>query len=231
MDTKTVRRLLAIVILTAGICLAAGTQIDLSNQVRGVLGITHGGTGTASTLTGLVRGNSSAMTAAEISGDCTTSGSNAITCTKSGGTTLATVATTGSASDLGSGTLADARLASDAKVRPCEIIIGDPGSASAALANDNDTPDVCVNKTGSTLTITGVNCYSDAGSPTVTPIISGGSSTSILSGALTCSQTQGGASGTLNGTPTETSGQSIDANITTAGGTAKYVVIIINRTL
>lgn len=45
--------------------------------------ISNGGTGTGSTLTGIVRGSSSAMTAAELSGDITTSGSNA--------TTLATV--------------------------------------------------------------------------------------------------------------------------------------------
>ena len=44
-----------------------------------VLAVSSGGTGTGSTLTGLVRGSSSAMTAAEISGDATTSGSNALT--------------------------------------------------------------------------------------------------------------------------------------------------------
>src|SRR5207249_10786418 len=37
------------------------------------ISVTNGGTGTGSTLTGLVRGNASAMTAAELSGDATTS--------------------------------------------------------------------------------------------------------------------------------------------------------------
>jgi hypothetical protein len=41
--------------------------------------IAQGGTGTGSTLTGLVRGSASAMTAAELSGDVTTNGSNAVT--------------------------------------------------------------------------------------------------------------------------------------------------------
>jgi len=41
--------------------------------------IAQGGTGTGSTLTGLVRGSASAMTAAELSGDVTTSGSNVTT--------------------------------------------------------------------------------------------------------------------------------------------------------
>jgi hypothetical protein len=54
--------------------------------------IADGGTGTASTLTGLVRGSGSAMTAAEISGDATTSGSNALTLA----TGLITAATNGS---------------------------------------------------------------------------------------------------------------------------------------
>ena len=44
-----------------------------------VIPVPNGGTGTGSTLTGLVRGSASAMTAAELSGDVTTSGSNAVT--------------------------------------------------------------------------------------------------------------------------------------------------------
>lgn len=111
------------------------------------------------------------------------------------------------------------------KVWTCEVVIGDPGAASAALADDNDSPDVCANDTAVTITITAVHCYANAGSPTVTPIVNGGSATSILSGALTCSQTAGGAAGSLQGTPTLTAGQLIDANITTAGGTAKYIVM------
>lgn len=48
-------------------------------HVTSVTPIAKGGTGTAATLTGLVRGSASAMTAAELSGDATTSGSNAVT--------------------------------------------------------------------------------------------------------------------------------------------------------
>ena len=62
-----------------------GVDINTSYQITtthlsAALPVNQGGTGTTSTLTGLMRGNASAMTAAEISGDCTTSGSNAITC-------------------------------------------------------------------------------------------------------------------------------------------------------
>ena len=61
-----------------------GTDINTSSQVTAThlasaLSVNQGGSGTTSTLTGLVRGSSSAMTAAELSGDVTTSGSNAAT--------------------------------------------------------------------------------------------------------------------------------------------------------
>lgn len=116
-------------------------------------------------------------------------------------------------------------------VRTCIVVTGDPGAASPVLADDNDSPQVCKNKTGATMTITSVSCYADAGSPTVTPILSGGGATSILTGALTCSQTAGGAAGTVNGSPALTSNLTIDSNITTAGGTAKYIVVTIGMTL
>ncbi len=63
-----------------------------------VVTVPQGGTGTGSTLTGLVRGNASAMTAAELSGVVTTSGSNvtsfAASPTFTGTVTLPLLATT-----------------------------------------------------------------------------------------------------------------------------------------
>ncbi len=53
--------------------------VALAADVSGTLPVANGGTGTASTLVGLMRGNATAMTAAELSGDITTSGSNATT--------------------------------------------------------------------------------------------------------------------------------------------------------
>jgi len=73
----------------------------------------YGGLNSTSAGTGLLR-DGTTPTASEISGDCTTSGSNAITCTKTNGTSFAAVATSGSAADLSSGTLAPARLPSPA---------------------------------------------------------------------------------------------------------------------
>jgi hypothetical protein len=148
-------------------------------------------------------GSTQTVTSAELSGDATTSGSNAVT------------------------------LASKYKTHICEIVVGDPGSASPALANDNDTPVVCGNITGADVTITAVACYADAGSPTVTPVLTGGGA--IVTGAITCG-TASWAAGTISGTPTihsfsangatcSSTPCTLDANITTAGGTAKYIVM------
>ena len=54
--------------------------------------VANGGSGTISTLTGFLRGGNP-FTGAEISGDCTTSASYAITCTKTGGVAFGTGAT------------------------------------------------------------------------------------------------------------------------------------------
>ena len=83
-------------LMSAGAQLIAGAGITITNATTGTtiaLGspvpVANGGTGTASTLVGLVRGNSSAMTAAELSGDATTSGSNVVTVTKINNTSFA----------------------------------------------------------------------------------------------------------------------------------------------
>ncbi len=124
----------------------------------------------------------------------------------------------------------------------CTVIIGDPGAASAVLVNDNDSPSACANDVGSDWTITSVACWADAGSPTVTPILTGGTATSVVTGALTCG-TASWAAGTVqpvspivhsfaaNGTTCATAPCTIDANITTAGGVARYLIIKINGTI
>ncbi|MGD0775739.1 MAG: hypothetical protein ABSC05_23235, partial [Candidatus Solibacter sp.] len=57
---------------------ALATQVT-ATHLASALPVNQGGTGTSGTLLGLVRGSASAMTAAELSGDATTSGSNAVT--------------------------------------------------------------------------------------------------------------------------------------------------------
>ncbi len=69
--------------------MGAITQIDAAHQIKGLVPIANGGTNTTSTLTGLIRGGS-AYTAAELSGDATTSASNAVTVVKVNGTSVGT---------------------------------------------------------------------------------------------------------------------------------------------
>ena len=114
------------------------------------------------------------------------------------------------------------------KVWACDVTVGDPGAASSVLADDNDTPGVCKNHTAETITITAVKCYAPTGSPTVTPVLTAGGA--ILSGALTCDTTEGGAAGSLSGTPVIATGKTVNVNITTAGGSAKYLVVYITGT-
>lgn len=75
--------------LSGALLMGAATQINLVTQVRGVLAIANGGTNTGSTLTGIVRGGAS-YSGAELSGDATTSGSNAVTVAKVNGTSVPT---------------------------------------------------------------------------------------------------------------------------------------------
>lgn len=129
--------------------------------------------------------------------------------------------------------------ASDLLKRPhsCEVVFGSSNSTAAVLADGDDQPVACGNVSGVDATITAVACYADAGAPSVTPILTGGSSTSILTGALTCG-TATWAAGTLqsspapvlhsfsaNGATCSSTPCTLDANLTTAGGAARYVVV------
>jgi hypothetical protein len=128
------------------------------------------------------------------------------------------------------------------KTRTCTVVVGDPGAGSPALSDDNDSPVACGNEYSADWTIQTVSCWANAGSPTVTPILTGGSATSILTGALTCG-TAAWASGTVQasapvvhsfsgtGSTCSSTPCSIDVNISSAGGVAKYVVIRISGSL
>ena len=117
----------------------------------------------------------------------------------------------------------------------CEIGFGTPG-ATDALQDGYDQPASCGNITGFDATITAVACYADAGSPTVTPILTGGSATSIVTGAITCGNGTW-AAGTVqsspvpvlktfsaNGATCSSTPCDLAANIT-AANTAKYIVV------
>lgn len=79
-----------VVLLLLVFSLGAATQIDLTTQVKGTLPFGNGGTNATSISAGVTRSNGSTLSGAELSGDATTSGSNAVTVVKVNGTSVPT---------------------------------------------------------------------------------------------------------------------------------------------
>lgn len=80
----------------------------------------------------------------------------------------------------------------------------------------------CFNEFGSTLTITAIKCYTDAGTSTLSVTNSAG--TALLTGAISCGPTP--AAGTLSGTPTLTSGDFAKFSFAAAGAVKQVTFII-----
>jgi hypothetical protein len=196
-------------------------------NVTGVVGVVNGGTGTASTLSGLVRGSGSAMTAAELSGDATTSGSNVVTIAASAVTTA----------KIAAGQVTSAKQSVEPTRRTVCILIGTK-NASAALA-DTDLADSDLYMLTAAGTLVEVTVRADAGTPgiilgrdragSVVNLTSAALSTAA-SGAVACANA-GGTTG-INGATTCSStlqntsllaGDWILPVSGTAGGTAKQV--------
>lgn len=115
----------------------------------------------------------------------------------------------------------------------CEIVIGNPNTAGAVLADGDDAPAVCGNVSGGDEIITAVACRADAAGASVLPVLTGGGT--IVSGAISCGDGTW-AAGTVSGTPTIKTFSSngatcsstpctLDAAIDTAGGSARYAII------
>ena len=195
-------------------------SLDVAKITTGVFPIVRGGTGTASTLVGLVRGSASAMTAAEISGDGTTSGSNVLTITKLNGTSLAGLVTGILKNTTGTGVPSIAALADIPSALttkgdlPCwttlltRKVVGTTGYVLTA-----DPTDACGFSWGATGTGT-VTSVSGSGGTTGLTLTGGpitGTGTLTLSGTLAAANVA-----TLNQNTTGTAGD----GLTSATGTA-----------
>jgi hypothetical protein len=137
------------------------------------------------------------------------------------------------------GAIAQADLPVQDRTGRCELHIWGSGTSQALQATD-DEPWSCINTSGVDWTVTGVICIANAGTTTsTTPILTGGSATSVLSSALTCGN-NAFAGAAVNGTPTIHSATaagvcsstpcSIDANITVADASTTNVRIVITYT-
>jgi hypothetical protein len=180
---RPARWILWLILLIIPLCLAAATVINLATQVTGVLPIANGGTNTSSTLTGLVRGGS-ALTASELSGDVTTSGSNAATIAASAVTASKADVTVKGYATAGAGLLNPAAT-TDTKLAEISLSAGYLNSSNKAL--DIFSHVVVVSGTTQTPTYTlklKLCTVSGCGSGTVLTLVTFGAT-----GAMTASNT------------------------------------------
>lgn len=112
-------------------------------------------------------------------------------------------------------------------IRKCELHIWGSGTGQALQTADSELAS-CRNKYGENLTVLSVECWANTGTTTtVNPSITGGAA--LLAGALTCGNASF-TSGTLSGTPTLTTNQTIDGTIS-AVGTATNIRLVITMRL
>jgi hypothetical protein len=104
----------------------------------------------------------------------------------------------------------------------CQPGIGDGLNAITAGTYPQTS---CYNDTGHTVTLTGIKCYADAGTPTMN--VTNGAGTALLTGAITCSSSY--ASGTQSATVTLAAGDYLKFTFV-ASGTAKQATFVVAGT-
>jgi hypothetical protein len=130
------------------------------------------------------------------------------------------------------------------RLRPVTVQIGDPDPGSPLLVNGNDSAGAWTNMFRRPAKVLAISCMGNVGATTVTPILRGGSPTSLLTGPCTCGNgtfaactmqavapiVQASGSGTAGATCASPP-CGIDVNITAADGTTRQVTINIETFL
>jgi len=129
------------------------------------------------------------------------------------------------------------------KIKSCVIGVGSVSADAPPLADDEDSPHACPNDFEKDWKITTVACMADAGTPTVNPILTAGAANSMLTGTGICTcgtgtwaacavngaplvHTFSGTGATCSSPPCD-----ISVNVTSAGGTAKFIQVKIKGVL
>lgn len=99
------------------------------------------------------------------------------------------------------------------------------GDGLNAITSGTYLQTTCKNTTGSTVTITGIQCYADGGTPTMN--VTNGAGTGLLTGAITCTSSY--AAGTQSATTTLANGDYLKFTFV-AGGTAKQTSWVVQGT-
>lgn len=138
--------------------------------------------------------------------------------------TCASVGTT----DISNDAVTRDKVSAVLRTRPITFILGaDNGSV---LVDGDDQPSFFINHLGSGITITGVWCESDGGTPSINLQRDDGSPANILSSNLSCSTSD--AAGTIDTNEDNVAdGQKIDLVMVTAGGVAKRITVSITYTV
>jgi hypothetical protein len=119
--------------------------------------------------------------------------------------------------------IADAQLPTKYKTITCQPGLGDGLNAMAAGTYLETT---CLNEFGATWTITGVKCFTD-NNGTSTMNVTNGAASSLLTGAITCSNAF--AAGTQSGTTTIAAGDYLKFSFV-ADGTSKQTTWVVTGT-
>ena len=208
---------------------ASGSAANVDTTSRGFYVAAAAGTGTVTSVaTSAPLGGGTITTTGTLTcATCVTSSSPGAGVAHFAGATQAVTSSAVVGADMTNNTVTATQLAAQYSKWTCETGIGDGLNAIPA---GTYLQFFCVNKTGVTVTLTGLLCFTDnAGSSTMNA--ANNAATGLLTGAVTCNSTKsgGGAAGTQSATTTLASNDAINFTFV-ADGTSKQTTFTVTGT-